>query len=169
MKQDLGNYQNHSADLHVGVEFDVSDVDTTAALAQLEDFESQLQDHVKVAVLAALGVDGEYTQGGTLLPVLKPPAPKTQTNFEKPKGGGGSKFGAPKADVTQQPVVEFTLGDFGPEKFYDLRSLKEAGVYKPTAADFQKVGGTFKVWIKDQSGNVRQDVAAALSAAGITI
>lgn len=174
-------------DSHMSVSFDIPieqlGKDTTAALGVLETFEAQLAQHVKLGVFAQLGAEFDETADGVLIPKSVPKdAQGNRSNGQRRssgsgssggggqrrQGGGGSRqFAPPKADVSQQPTVTLNFGK-GDEDFYDLRSLKEDGTYSPRAADFQKVGGTYKVWITDQQGNVKQDVAAALDQAGVS-
>lgn len=167
-------YASQEAHIGLSLEFDV-DGESSAILAQGEGLEAAIAQQVKLAVFAQLGVDATDGPNGIVMPALTAPArnaaPATPKGSFTPKGsgggGGGSQYGPPKADVTQQPVVTFDDGN-GVHAYYDLRSLKADGTFKPNAADFRSVSdGTKKqVWLRGKDGSVNARVASSLEAMG---
>ncbi len=170
-------YATNDAHFALSIEFD-TEGDSTAVIAQAERLEADLAAQVKLAVFAQLGVDFREDQNGMLQPVVTPQAatgttPQAQSapqsgSAPTRQGGQGGSYGKPKADVTKQDIVTFHHRE-GLHAFYDLRSLKADGTYKQGAADFRSVseGTKRQVWVRNKEGQLNDEVASALSQAGI--
>lgn len=83
-------------------------------------------------------------------------------------GGGGGGDYTPKYDRSSLPILKLDyFGTGNPISFYDQRPAKDAGAYKPNAADFQSVdkfeGKNIPLWLTDAQGNVNQDTVALLN------
>lgn len=99
-------------------------------------------------------------------------------------GGGGWKGGSggggkPSARASLPQVELDYFGDGKPIKFYDQRSLKASGQYKPNAPDFNSVDqfdglgrdggkGNVPIWIT-KDGVLNEDEARLLTAAGVDL
>lgn len=90
--------------------------------------------------------------------------------------GGGSRQPSARASLPQVSVDYF--GDGNPIKFYDQRSLKASGQYKPNAPDFSSVDkfdvrgngepNNIPIWLT-KDGVLNEDEAKMLVAAGVDI
>lgn len=169
------DYSSEDAYMGLSLEFDV-DGDATAIIAAAPALQKDLASQAKLAVFEQLGVEFNTAQDGLLTPKLKAKAaapsrapfgvPSSSENnpISRPPAGG---YGPPKADVTLQPQVFMDLGN-GPQAYYDLRSLKDSGVFKAGAADFRAVANSKdQAWVKFKDGNLNSKTTAALDAAGV--
>ncbi len=173
------NYSSQDAHASYSVELDVEG-DVTAIAEAAPDIYDDLETKAKLSVFKQLGLGFTEEADGTLQPKLEAapvaaPAPAaTSAPSSAPFGGGGGgqqrPFSPPKADVTQQPAFIADLGE-GLIEYYDLRSLKADGTFKPRAADFRptRKGAGNQVWLTDRDGNQNANVVAGLQAAGVAV
>lgn len=171
-------------DAHMGLslEFDVEGDATAIVDGSAPALQAHLANAVKFAVFQQLGVEFETDESGVLHPVLSEPvqapapvpaaAPASAQNPlpRNSQSGGGQPYTPPKADVTRQPAFIADLGE-GLIEYYDLRSLKESGVFKPRAADFRptRKGAGNQVWLTNKDGTPNEVVVAGLQAAGVAV
>jgi hypothetical protein len=176
---------NQDAAASYSIEEEVPDaMNDTQLAARLQALYGQLDKGVKLAVAASLDISFRDDNGVIRIdPVVVPNIPHTVpqqhstapvTQFQpRPQGGGGQRQ-QPRADLSKQPTVWLDYFDNGNLiQFYDCRSLKQAGVYKPRAADFRSVAkfqtpkgeDYLPLWMTAQDGSPVQRTAELLARA----
>lgn len=163
-----------SEEAHVSyaLEEDVVGLTKEQIAKRMGDLAKELDSGVKLAVAASLDIGfigGDGTNPIRLTPVTVPNIPHTSKptgNYAgRPQRGGqaGGQYGAPKADLTQQPVLMLAYNGEGkpPLAFYDCRSLKADGTYNERAADLRSVDAFtgpdgkkshIPIWLFDKNG-----------------
>ena len=176
LKEGLPNYSSHDAYAGYSIEIPVEG-EEAAILVEGQKLYDTLSNAAKLSVFATLNVAAEADADGILQPVLQakaapavaapaPAAPAPQNN------GGGGQYppSKPAADTSNLPQFQADLDGRGVDTWIDLRPLKDNGTYKQGAADFRSNSDRKRqVWLKDKNGNVKQNVAQALQAAGQTV
>jgi hypothetical protein len=163
-------FNSHESSVGIEMTFPIGKATPAELLSELEAIEQQVFNHLKFSVGAELGVEMVTGRDGITLPVVqvKPKVAGTPVApAPAPAGGGG---GQPRgADTGDLPTFQAALDQTGVHTWIDLRPLKVSGKFKPNAADFRDADNNkHQVWLKDKQGQVKQDVAAALTAAGVS-
>ena len=170
-----GDFSSEKLSMQVGIAFDVEG-DSSVAFAEAEAQQKLLDKQVKLAVIEGLGMDAKVDESGTFLadfksapkaapaPVAAPAAPAVGSY------SGGSEGFKPKADISGNPRFAADLDGTGPKLWIDLRPTKASGAFKAGAADFRdSEDSKHQVWLANKDGSVKDDVAQALTTAGVAV
>lgn len=172
VKANRGNYSSEDAHVSFSVEETIDAAATNDEIVRrATDLEQVLESGAKLLVYGALNL-GFAENEGTLQPVLDVAVPVAapKAKYSKPSGGGGGQGDGQPSKISQQPKVVVDFGE-GAIEYYDARSLKADGTYKPGANDFRsvaKLGDRFHpVWLYAQDGTPNEESIAAATAAGL--
>lgn len=168
-----GDFNSEKLSQGIVVEYAVDGADSSAAVAQAESLYEGLEVAVKTAVIKGLGLDADFDDKGVLqAKFAATPAPAAapfKAPAEAPFGGGGDSY-KPKADLAGNPRFTADLDGRGVATWIDLRPTKASGAFSANAADFRDAANSkHQVWLKDKQGNVKAQVAEALTAAGVAV
>jgi len=172
IKVNRGNFQSENANVSFSVEEPLTPLATNEDIVRrASDLESLLEGGVKLATFTSLNL-AFSEKDGVLSPVLDVSAiPVAAAAPAQQRGGySGGQNQAP-SKISTAPKVSADLGK-GLIEYYDARPLKEAGEYKPNAADFRSVSkqgdGTFdSVWLYQKDGTPNTTEINLATAAGL--